>query len=301
MESKSLVICDPEEQYAQALAFYIMNCKGIHFQVHVCSGIGHVKEPDILLISDIYPEKEITKIKADKVLILTGGMSDSDRTDVIYKYQTGEQILEEILIHCEEVYSGRELFFASPGKKKRKVIGVFSPVHRVGKTRYALELGEKLANSENVLYLNLELYGGIGGHFEKGGQTLEDVLYYARQEKGNIGFALTKAVKHRGKLDYILPIPVSEDIKSIRGTEWVELLAQILSQSIYETIILDIDEGIRDVYELLKICTKVYLLTSESEYSMAKIEQFEKELTLLGYREVLEKIERKGDWDDGNT
>ena len=42
MESKSLVICDPEEQYAQALAFYIMNCKKIHFQVHVCNAIEHV-------------------------------------------------------------------------------------------------------------------------------------------------------------------------------------------------------------------------------------------------------------------
>lgn len=298
MESKSLVICDPEEQYAQALAFYIMNCKGIHFQVHVCSGIGHVKKPDILLISDVYPESEISKMKADKVLILTGGMSDFDRENVIYKYQTGDKILEEILTHCEEVYTGRELFFSLPGKKNGKVIGVFSPVHRVGKTSYALNLGEKLAASENVLYLNLELYGGLGGHFERGGQTLEDVLYYARQEKSNLGFILAKAVRHRGKLDYLLPLPVSEDIKSIRGEEWVDLFSQILSQSIYDTIILDIDEGIRDVYEVLKICTKIYLLTAESEYSQAKIEQFEKELSLLGYQEVLGKIERKGEWND---
>ena len=298
MVSKSLVICDPEEQYAQSLASYIMNCKGIHFQVHVCSGIQHVKEANILLISDVYKEHEVSKIKADKVLILTGGMTDFDQKNVIYKYQTGAKILEEILTHCEEVYTGRELFFSLPGKKNGKVIGVFSPVHRVGKTSYALHLGEELACSENVLYLNLELYGGLGGHFERGGQTLEDVLYYARQEKGNLGFILTRAVRHRGKLDYLLPLPMSEDIKAIRGEEWVELFSQILTQSIYDTIILDIDEGIRDVYEVLKICTKVYLLTDDNEYSKAKIEQFEKELSLLGYHDVLEKIERKGEWND---
>ena len=228
-------------------------------------------------------------------------MSDLDRKDVIYKYQTGGKILEEILTHCEEVYTGRELFFASPGRKNGKVIGVFSPVHRVGKTSYALHLGEKLAGEENVLYLNLELYGGLGGHFERGGQTLEDVLYYARQEKSNLGFILTKAVRQRGKLDYLLPLPVSEDIKSIRGEEWLNLLSQILSQSLYDTIILDIDEGIRDVYEVLKICTKVYLLADDSVYSQAKIEQFERELSLLGYHEVLEKIERKGEWNDGDS
>lgn len=298
MESKTLVICDPEEQYAQSLAFYILNRREIHLQVHVYSEIQQVEKADILLVSDVYPEEEIKKIEADRILILTGGMSDFERKDVIYKYQTGENILEEILTYCEEVYTGRELFFASPNKKKGKLLGVFSPVHRVGKTSYALQLGEELADSENVLYLNLELYGGVGGHFERGGQTLEDVLYYARQEKSNLGFILTKAVRHRGKLDYLLPVPVSEDIKSIRGKEWIELISQILLQSIYDTIILDIDEGIRDVYELLKICTKVYLLSDDSDYSLAKIEQFERELTLLGYYDVLEKIERKGEGND---
>lgn len=301
MESKTLVICDSEEQYAQSLAFYILNRREIHLQVHVYSEIKYVEKADIILISDVYPEAEIKKLEADRIMILTGGKSDFERKDVIYKYQTGEKILEEILTYCEEVYTGRELFFAIPNKKNGKVIGVFSPVHRVGKTSYALQLGEELAVSENVLYLNLELYGGFGGHFESGGQTLEDVLYYARQEKGNLGFILSKAVRHRGKLDYLLPVPVSEDIKSIRGEEWKELILQILSQSMYDTIILDIDEGIRDVYELLKICTKIYLLADESEYSKAKIEQFERELTLLGYQEVLEKIERKGDGNDRDS
>lgn len=298
MESKSLVICDPEENYAQALAFYIMNRREIHFQVHVCSGIEHVKEADLLLISDAFSADEIEKLKADKTLILSGRMPETDRMDVVYKYQTGEQILKDVLTYCEEVYRGNELFYSSPNKKNRKIIGVFSPVHRIGKTEYALRLGEKLAVSEHVLYLNLELYGGIGGHFEKGGHTIEDVLYYARQEKGNLGFILAKAVKHKGKLDYILPAAVSEDIKKIKAKEWKELMVQIMNQSVYETIILDIDEGIRDVYELLKSCTQIYMLTDQTVYSSAKVEQFEKELSFLGYEEILEKIERKEEADD---
>ena len=97
MESKSLVICDPEDAYAQALAFYIMNRKGIHFQVCVCNDIGLAKDPDLLLISDVFPDEEIGKINADKKMILSGGMSDLSREDVIYKYQAGEQILNEII------------------------------------------------------------------------------------------------------------------------------------------------------------------------------------------------------------
>ena len=147
MGSKSLVICDPEEDYAQALAFYIMNRRDIHFQVHVCSGIQHVKKADVLLISDVFSEEEIAQIPADKIMILSTGMTDLDRKDVVYKYQTGEEILKAVLMQCEEIYRGNELFFASPNKKNRKIIGIFSPVHRIGKTGYALRLGESLADS----------------------------------------------------------------------------------------------------------------------------------------------------------
>ena len=61
------------------------------------------------------------------------------------------------------------------------MIGIFSPVHRSGKTGYGLRLGQELAVSRNVLYLNMEIYGGIGGHFPEEGHTLGDVLYYLRQ------------------------------------------------------------------------------------------------------------------------
>lgn len=293
MGSKSLVICDPEEYYAQALAFYIMNRKGIHFQVQVCSELEYIQNADILLVSDEFSDEERSNVKAKKVFVLTGGWKMAVQDDVIFKYQPGEQILDEILKRCEELYEQDELFFASSQKKNGKIIGVFSPVHRIGKTTYALKMGEEIASSVNVLYLNLELYGGIGGHFEKSGQTLEDVLYYARQEKGNLGFMLTKVVKRKGNLDYILPVSVSEDIKDIRAKEWVVLLKQIMEQSVYETMILDIDEGIRDVYELLDICTEIHLLTNQTPYSQAKVEQFERELTLLGYEEILAKIVRK--------
>jgi len=154
--SKSLVICDPEEKYAQALAFYIMNRKGIHFQVQVCSEIQHIQDTDLLLISDEYTDEDRKCVNAGKIILLTGRGNCSKDSDVIYKYQPGEQILDEILKFCEEVYEENELFFSSALKKKGKIIGIFSPVHRIGKTAYALELGENMAASENVLYLTLK-------------------------------------------------------------------------------------------------------------------------------------------------
>ena len=49
------------------------------------------------------------------------------------------------------------------------------------------------------MYLGMETYGGEGGHFPEGTQTLADVLYYARQEQSNIGTVLTTIVRHSEK------------------------------------------------------------------------------------------------------
>ena len=44
----------------------------------------------------------------------------------------------------------------------RGMIGIYSPVHRIGKTKFALRLGQKMARQVPVLYLNLEGYSGVG-------------------------------------------------------------------------------------------------------------------------------------------
>lgn len=302
MKSKNLVICDIEEEYAKALAMFFMRKKELMLQVHVCSSINHAAalgekiRTDILLVAAEYAKEVQEEVKAEKVFILsTGERSEGEiKYPVLYKYQPGENMLGDIIRECAELFDAGDMMYGMSGNKKKKIIGVFSPVHRVGKTEYALKLGEELAESENVLYLNLEIFAGAGGRFEKSGQNLSDVLYYARQEKGNLGLMLTTLVCHRGNLDYIQPMPVSEDLKEVRGSEWAGLLSKILEQSIYETLILDIGDGIPELYRVLRCCTEIHMPVLEDEYSQAKVVQFEQEMSLLGQEDVLKKIIRKG-------
>lgn len=191
MESKNLIICEQEEKYAQALASYLMQKKELSFQVQICSSMdylfemGEHAEIDILFISEKYAVSERSQVKAGKVFVLTGNSNPetAEGEKIIYKYQSGEKILEEMLRECEELYRSENIFRNAGKKNRGKIIGVFSPVHRIGKTTYALKLGEELSVSENVLYISLEVYGGIGGHFDEKGQNLSDVLYYSRQER----------------------------------------------------------------------------------------------------------------------
>lgn len=302
MKSKNLIVCDTEEEYAKALAMFFMRKKELMLQVHVCSSISHAEalgeeiRTDILLVAEEYAKKVQEKVKAEKVFVLNIGKKFIEKAEfpVLYKYQPGERLLSGMIRECADIFDAGDMVQGISGNKNQKIIGVFSPVHRSGKTAYALKLGEELAESENVLYLNLEIFAGRGGHFEQNGQTLADVLYYSRQEKGNLGLMLTTLVCHKGNLDYVRPMPVSEDVKEIRGPEWVKLMKKILEQSIYETLVLDISDGIPELYTLLKICTEIHMPVLEDEYSQAKLLQFEHEINLLGQEDIQKKIIRKG-------
>ncbi len=307
MVSKNLVICDSEEGYAQALAMHFMRKKELAAEVQVCSTVTQVMELEktkkihLLFLAGEYAKEAKGKLQAEKIFLLTTGTEEADGENQVYKYQSGEKIVEDMIRICGLEASENESIYKGGRKQGGKIIGIFSPVHRIGKTTYGLKLGEEMAATENVLYLNLEIYGGIGGHFEAGEQTLADVLYYARQEKGNLGLLLTTVVKHRKNLDYIVPMPVAEDVKSVKAEEWLMLIRRILEQSIYDVIILDLDEGISGVYELLRACTKIYLLYTQDLYGQAKLRQFENEVNLLGYEDILRKLVRKERHDRGRT
>lgn len=301
MESKNLVICDPETKFASAFAQYLTRQKELAVRVRTCSNLSYVlaiqekEKIDFLFISSEYPEDSRKQAKAGMVFVIAPEreVSLKNREVLIYKYQPGDQILAEMIRQCGMTGDERQVFLKTSGKKKCKVIAVYSPVRRIGKTTYAIRLGRKLAKDANVLYLGMETYGGEGGHFPEGTQTMADVLYYARQESSNLGMVLTTIVRHFEGLDYIAPMPVSEDIKEIKSEEWLGLIQKIIEQSIYEIVILDMDEGVRDIYQILRVCTEIHMLTIDEPVAQAKVAQFEAELELLGYEDVRRKIIRK--------
>lgn len=301
MGSRSLVICDQETGYAAAFAAFLMKKKELAFQVQVCDSLAQVikiqqKTPiNILFIGSNYLKEERRELLAEHIFLLTDCREDEGNQQEIpiYKYQSGEVILAEMILKCSEEYNTEDIFLQAAGKRRIRMIGIFSPVHRCGKTGYGLELGRRLANSFSVLYLNMEIYGGIGGYFPEDGQTLADALYYSRQESRNLGYILPTLVWHREGLDYLLPVRVSEDIKGVSLQEWAGLIKQIEEDSGYDVLVLDIDEGIRDVYGILRMCTEVHVPVTDDKAAKAKLSQFEEELHILGYEDVKHKLIKK--------
>lgn len=176
----------------------------------------------------------------------------------------------------------------------RGLIGVYSPVHRIGKTRFALKMGRKLAEEAHVLYLNLEGYSGNEYYFpEKKDKSLADLLYFMRQEKTNLGVKISAMAGQSGKMDYVMPIENEYDLRNIGKDDWINMIDMIFEKCIYEVIILDLGDCIDGLYDILKKCDKVYTLYLEEGAAMAKINQYEQTLITSGYEEILKKTVKK--------
>ena len=105
-----------------------------------------------------------------------------------------------------------------------------------------------------------------------------DLLYYMRQEEGNIALRLSAMVMKMDQLDYIPPILMSFDLREITVEEWKQVISGILKETYYETIILDLGESVQGVMELLQLCDRIYMPILEDVVSRRKIERYEEGL-----------------------
>lgn len=248
------------------------------------------KKIHILIVDEKYPREQRREIAADQVFVLTRerGKDFSEPEQSIYKYQCADQILAEVF----ETYFERtnENVLRVVKKKHQKMIAVYSPIHRAGKTTFSIALGRELTKKEQTLYLNLEEYPGFGGRFEREeSKNLGDVLYYAKQENSNLGIRLNTMIRQMDGLDYIPPIPVCCDLKEITAKEWELLFREIMDNSVYETIILDLGESIQGLFQMLYMCDRIYMPVLEDEISQEKLTQYEDNLNRLGMEELREK------------
>ncbi len=324
MGRKVLAVCDSEPVYARCLMEWISRHGDASLQVRIFSDAGQLfqyskkHEIEMLLMEECYPEEIRSKIPAKKKFLLCressavkagyGGSGEKG----IFKYQSAEQIATQLMEeHPTEIYGKKEKAAAripevtvektlgEPSEKEavkggKGLIGIYSPVHRIGKTTFALKLAGELGGGMPVLYLNLEEYSGLEYCLPFCGKgNLGDLLYYMKQADDSFGYRLSTMVCQKGNLDYIEPLSVTMDLRAVKAEEWLELFRRILEESIYETVVLDLGEGVQGLFDILRQCDTVYTPFVEQEGARAKLRQYTDNLCRLGYEEVLEHTIQK--------
>lgn len=297
MKKQVFAVCDPEEEYTRNFVDYLSRKKNIPFDIHAFTSaqmlLAYAKENriELLLISPEAMCGEIRELDVGKLIILNEGIHPPELGCYagVYKYQSSSRVIREVL-----AYYGEEkavLPVHDPAMKRgTEIFGIYSPLGRCLKTSFALTLGQILGKSRSVLYLNLEEYSGfeelLGCSFRG---TLSDLLYYIHQGDQDLIARMNGMVQTEGVLDFIPPVRSPADIRGTPCEDWICLLREIASRSPYEVLILDIGNGIDEVFQILEMCGTVFMPVLQDRVSESKVSQFENLLKMLEYPQILAK------------
>lgn len=308
--AENFVICDTQEIYSENLLRRLAEELSGHFQYHVFHDIEKLKtavkdmQVSVLMIGEEYCREDRDKIPAKRKYLLTGERKPEERSISeipFFRYQSVSSMLEILQEERKENVRQQEKCVPVITEKMPAVksaltglIGVYSPVHRIGKTRFAMRMGRVLSETAPTLYLNLEGYSGMNYYLpEEAGMNLGDLLYCMKQENINPVWKISTLISHMNGLDYIAPIRTEQDFRKVTEEEWNQLLDLILEKSIYETIVLDLGDAVNGLYDLLGRCSRVYTPYIEEGAAKAKLNQYEENLRAAGCGEILRKTVKR--------
>ena len=289
-EKKVFAICDLEEAYVVHLAQYLNQKADLPFRVMAFTKLeslieyagGH--EIEILLISTEAMSEEVRDLNVHRIIILSDGETPALDTEdpFINKYQDSDTIARLV---CG--FAGAASAQMKDSMGDCRLIGVYSPIARCGKTLFSLTLAQMLARSGKTLYVNMESWSGLEGLLQANWrEDLADLMYVARSERETLTARLEEIVKSFGTLDVCPPSFFPEDLRDTDVTHWMQFFAALAQAGEYQSIILDIGDQIKDIPDLLKMCRTVFLPILPDPVSRVKITQFEKNLEALSMEDL---------------
>lgn len=300
LKKNIFAVCDLDVSYACNLTDYLNEKRTTPFEVQAFTNVESLQdfakehEIELLLISTRAMCNEVREIAVGRIVILSEGEQlqelNLDEYPFVYKYQSSDQLICEVMEYYTEGNPHARVF---PSVTKTKLVGIYSPTARSGKTSFALALGEILAETKQVLYLNLEEYSGFEELFDIHYRTdLTDLIYFSRQKEDNLVYKLNSVIQSFHGLQYVPPAFCSADLRDVTGEEWLAFLREILQYCEYDVILLDLGGQVDGLFQILQKCDRVYMPVQEDLAAAAKLLQYEKQLRMLEQGEVLERTKK---------
>ena len=172
------------------------------------------------------------------------------------------------------------------------VFGVFSPIGRCGKTRFALELASQCAGSGPTLYLSLEMFTDLYGRLlTSGGEDISDFLYALLE--GTLASEMQEAARACGD-GPVRPVIVTaaanpEDVAEIDEGALAEII-RYAGKAGFVTVVLDIGSSFARPLEALELCDVIYAPVTRDESSKRKWRHFSEYMRKRGRKELADRV-----------
>ena len=290
-----LVLCDREEEYAQLMTEYIRTHKEVPWKIRTYTDVEELLSSekghsiDVMVVAERTYQDKLAVLRPVRTVILNeSGLKQWEEFVNVDKYQQAQNVLRSLLEVYLEVADICLPDFK--GDTKVRFVGLYSPVRRCRQTTFALTLAQMLSVNYRTLYLNFEHYVGISElGAEAGGRDLADLLYFLMTDDSKFKIRLQTMVRHIGNMDYVPPMKSGQNLLSVKPGEWVGLLQRIALLGEYEIVILDLSESMQGLFELLRMCSKVFTLTGDDVIARGKLAEYEHILESYEYKDVLNK------------
>lgn len=315
---KILAILTTERRYAERLCDYCNKKKSLLLtavpfnNAEECAAFAAKHSIEILLADSGMLKGDTLKsdgriaVKAARTIALEDGVSFecafAEPGGVSYtgvnKYQPAETLIREVLSGCE----GRDIYFDTKSTTRPvRVIGVYSPVSRCGKSSFAITLGRLQAKKHKTLYISLEEFSCLGAlSGDRYELTLSDAVYHMKQ--GSLTSQRLYSMIHNiGGLEYIPPMRCADDGNAVSGEDYVKLINEIMKNSLYEVLIVDMDRYADEASELLEICDTVYMPVLQDVMNRMKAESFVTYLKASERKHIADKLIRINTPEPDNT
>lgn len=292
-EGRILVLCDTEEEYAQLMTDFLQKQKNMPWELRTYTDVqellrtGLEKESLLVVAESAYTEDLLQLSPARLVVLNESGLMRWENINYVDKYQKAENVLRFLLETYMEIAD-------NPLPRLQKscktvFIGNFSPIHRSMQSSMALTLGQLLAKEHSTLYMNFEHFAGFAELIpDMQTYDMADLLYFLSTDKEKFRLRLQTMLKHIGQLDYIPPMKSGQNLLTITAAEWLSLFQKIEELGQYEYVILDLSECMQGLFQILRLCKKVFTVTREDRIAQSKLLQYEQLLSLCEYEDVLE-------------
>ncbi|HEY0828985.1 MAG TPA: AAA family ATPase [Bacilli bacterium] len=264
MEKIKLIIADEDPNYLELFANYIRSSEYnnkcfIKSFSQLVSLEQYVQEHsvDILLISPsmLSRLKEWNKCICINLLLEqkqeTANYETLDKEyPVVQKYQSLHKLMAQVL----SGYTSRNKsgIIPSKGDRKTEVWSIYSSTGACGKTTLAVNMAKQLGIQQwKVFYLNLEMLSSLLAILPDSADKnneFSEMLYYLKSDKKQLA-AKIEIIRNRNavcKFDYFLPLTNIKEILEISREDSASLIRFLVSLSIYDLIIIDLDASIHE-------------------------------------------------------
>ena len=233
---KLIAVYDADTRYAERLSDYVNRKEKGVFTAQAFTSkeklaeYAKKHEIDVLLSGERTDSGDISGIpSAQKIYMSEETEKQMDSGKEIYKFQSGDDIIREVMAAYSEIPGIRPNTAGAMGQSRR-IIGVYSPIGRCGKTCLALAIGQILAKEEKVLFVTLDTFTGFTGLLnERWKRDLSDLIYYYKQDRFHV-IRLNSIVYYLGDMAWIPPIRIPQDYTQLSVQEMADLLERILQE-----------------------------------------------------------------------